>query len=160
MERALTAVPPAYLSTPEPEARLTFATELFMKQTSIAEVSNKISTAVSESLSKQQKEFFLRQQLAAIQKELASLHSGEKGKVKGLVGDVDLDEDDQSEADDLADLKKKIEAMMNGTEEKKMGAREYRRLKRIPQGSVEQGVLRSYVRLLHCLTASAYHEIA
>jgi ATP-dependent Lon protease len=109
------------------------------------EVSNKISTAVSESLSKQQKEFFLRQQLAAIQKELASLHGSDKGKSKSSGGELDLDDDDQNEIDDLADLKRKIEAMVTGSEEKKMGAREYRRLKRIPQGSVEQGVLRSYV---------------
>ena len=59
-----------------------------------------------------------------------------------------MDDDDQNEIDDLAELKRKIEAMVNGSEEKKMGVREYRRLKRIPQGSVEQGVLRSYVGIL------------
>jgi ATP-dependent Lon protease len=108
-------------------------------------VSNKISTAVSESLSKQQKEFFLRQQLAAIQKELTSLHGSDKGKSKKSDGEMDLDLDDENEVDELANLKRKIEGMINGSEEKKVGAREYRRLKRIPQGSVEQGVLRSYV---------------
>ena len=31
------------------------------------------------------------------------------------------------------------------TEERKVAVREWRRLKRIPQGSVEQGVIRNYV---------------
>jgi len=38
--------------------------------------------------------------------------------------------------------------MQSGTEERKMGIREWRRLKRIPQGSVENGVIRNYVRSL------------
>lgn len=45
----------------------------------------------------------------------------------------------------MAELKKKIEAMEPGSEERKMGVREWRRLKRIPAGSVENGVIRSYV---------------
>lgn len=45
----------------------------------------------------------------------------------------------------MADLKRKIEAMAHGSEERKMGVREWRRLKRIPPGSVENGVIRSYV---------------
>lgn len=45
----------------------------------------------------------------------------------------------------MADLKRKIEAMAHGSEERKMGVREWRRLKRIPVGSVENGVIRSYV---------------
>ena len=58
----------------------------------------------------------------------------------------ELDDDDQHEADDMADLKRKVEAMAPSSEERKMGVREWRRLKRIPQGSVEHGVIRSYVR--------------
>jgi ATP-dependent Lon protease len=57
----------------------------------------------------------------------------------------ELDDDEQHEADDMAELKKKIEAMEPGSEERKMGVREWRRLKRIPAGSVENGVIRSYV---------------
>ena len=63
----------------------------------------------------------------------------------GSGGSSELDEDDQHEADDMADLKSKIEAMGHGSEERKMGVREWRRLKRIPTGSVENGVIRSYV---------------
>lgn len=102
-------------------------------------------------MSKQQKEYFLRQQLAAIQRELSTL---QRGNANGTAAPSDasttnssseLDDDEQHEADDLADLKKRIEAMEPGSEERKMGVREWRRLKRIPQGSVENGVIRSYV---------------
>lgn len=135
------------LSTPDSEARLKLATEIFLKQASISEVTKKIATAVDESLSKQQKEFFLRQQLAAIQRELSTLQrssTGEGGAGGGTLSE--LDDDEQHEADDMADLKRKIEGMAHGSEERKMGVREWRRLKRIPQGSVEHGVVRSYVR--------------
>lgn len=129
---------------------------------SISEVSKKIASAVDESLSRQQKEFFLRQQLAAIQRELHSLHSTAPGHI-GSPGGSDfgtgnpgseLDEDEQADADDLADLQKKIEALDPGSEERKIGVREWRRLKRIPQGSVEHGVIRTYVRLC-CMQTGA-----
>src|ERR1700733_4598626 len=108
---------------------------MFTKQASISEVSKKISSAVTESLSKQQKEFFLRQQLTAIQRELAALSRDSKGENGSK---VDLDwEDEKSEEDDMAEIKRKIEAMKDGSEEKKIGIREYKRLRRIPQGSVE-----------------------
>jgi ATP-dependent Lon protease len=120
-------------------------------------VSRKIASAVDESLSKQQKEFFLRQQLAAIQRELHLLQrpNGNNSSIlpsippplgeAGSGGSSELDDDEQQEADDMADLKRRIEAMEPGSEERKMGVREWRRLKRIPAGSVENGVIRSYV---------------
>jgi len=58
----------------------------------------------------------------------------------------EMDDDNQHEADDLADLKKEIEAMRSGTEERKTGIREWRRLKRTLQGSDGNGVMRSHVR--------------
>ncbi|KAF9528747.1 ATP-dependent protease La [Crepidotus variabilis] len=163
----------AILSTPDSEGRLQLASEIFIKQTSISEVSKKIANAVDESLSKQQKEYFLRQQLAAIQRELHSLQRSagtspvggglpsSNSPLGGGLGDggangtggtsatgSELDDDEQHEADDLADLKRRIEAMEPGSEERKMGVREWRRLKRIPPGSVENGVIRSYLEWL------------
>ena len=135
-----------FLAAGDVEERLCRATALFVKQASISEVSKKIASAVDESLSRQQKEYFLRQQLAAIQRELQSLHGGTAAQ-GGSVGS-ELDEDEQADADDLADLRKKIEALDAGSEERKIGVREWRRLKRIPQGSVENGVIRTYVRVL------------
>ena len=125
---------------------------MFTKQASISEVTKKISTAVSESLSKQQKEFFLRQQLAAIQRELNNLNRASHGP-EGAAGagspgaPSELDANEQSEADDMAELKGKIEAMAKDSEERKMAVREWKRFQRIPSGSVEHGVIRNYVRL-------------
>ncbi|KAG6840496.1 hypothetical protein C0991_006326 [Blastosporella zonata] len=147
----------AILSTPDTEARLKLATDIFVKQTSISEVTKKIATAVDESLSKQQKEFFLRQQLAAITRELHALTRTNGSSSNSSLSSVtpsdnmtgsELDDDEQHEADDMAELKRRIEAMEVGSEERKMGVREWRRLKRIPQGSVENGVIRSYLEWL------------
>jgi ATP-dependent Lon protease len=120
-------------------------------------VSKKIATAVDESLSKQQKKFFLRQQLTAIQRELHALQKSNDTPSDQILGNPsnknetgsssELDDDEQHEVDDMADLKRKIEAMAHGSEERKMGVREWRRLRRIPAGSVENGVIRSYVSL-------------
>ncbi|KAK7031398.1 Lon protease-like protein [Favolaschia claudopus] len=139
----------AILNTNDAEARLTLATEIFTKLASISEVSTKIASQVEESVYKQQKEHFLRQQLAAIHKELQSLsNSSSATLVDGQSSSSELDDDEQHEADDMADLKRRIEAMEPGSEERKMGVREWRRLKRIPQGSVEHGVIRSYLEWL------------
>ncbi|KAJ7270923.1 ATP-dependent protease La [Mycena rebaudengoi] len=139
----------AILATSDAEERLTLAAEVFSKQASISEVATKIATQVEESVYKQQKEHFLRQQLAAIQKELQSLSGPPPPNlVTGPGSSSELDDDEQQEADDMADLKRHIEAMEPGSEERKMGVREWRRLKRIPPGSVENGVIRSYLEWL------------
>ena len=94
--------------------------------------------------------------MTAIQRELQSLSNSanNNNNVPGVPNNdssqpvSELDDDEANEASDLADIKAKIEAMIPGTEERKMGVREWRRLKRIPAGSVENGVVRSYVRSL------------
>jgi ATP-dependent Lon protease len=137
--------------------RLQAASSLFQKHIALSEITTKISQSVDESLSKQQKEFFLRQQLAAIQRELSSLRSSSLPSSSatdssafgatstGANGGNELDDDESAESSDLLDIRSKIECMEQGSEERKMGVREWRRLKRIPGGSVENGVIRSYV---------------
>ena len=139
----------ALLAAYQPDERLRLASTSFSKHISITEVSQKINSAVDESLSKQQKEYYLRQQLQAIQKELASLHkSGKKGEAgtENKGGESELDEDGDDEDLFMAELKGKIEAMEKDSEERKISVREYQRLKRIPATSVEHGVIRTYVR--------------
>jgi ATP-dependent Lon protease len=119
----------------------------------ISEVSQKITSAVDESLSKQQKEFFLRQQLSAIQKELTDLHRGTNapGRRDGVIGGgSELDDEDES-GGDYAELRKRIDALAKGTEVRAMAVREFKRLKRIPPNSVENGVIRSYLEWLTAL---------
>lgn len=117
-------------------------------------MTKKIAQSIDESLSKQQKEFFLRQQLAAIQRELNNLNrsSGASnaigpGSVPSSGSSSELDDNEQSEADDMAQVRAKIEAMAKDSEERKMAVREWKRLQRIPSGSVEHGVIRNYVSL-------------
>ena len=143
-----------FLSAADSDDRLRRATSFFIKQSSISEVSKRITQSIDESLSKQQKEFFLRQQLAAIQRELVNLQrspsSGNNMPDDSNSGPTsELDDDGQAEIEEMAEVKTKIEAMAKDSEERKMAVREWKRLKRIPQGSVEHGVIRNYVCLIH-----------
>jgi len=118
---------------------------------------------VNESLSNQQKEFFLRQQLAAIQRELVALQA-KKSNIPGsrsafapnpnnnnALSDIDPEFDDPSETEiandngSLSSIKRSILRMRPNSEERIAGIREWKRLKRIPNGSVESGVVRTYV---------------
>ncbi|GBE87130.1 Lon protease homolog 2, peroxisomal [Sparassis crispa] len=139
-----------FLSAADADDRLRRATALFVKYTSISEVTRKIEQSVDESLSRQQKEFYLRQQLAAIQRELRTL---EQTSIDGRNGGTEEDKrsepvselDEDTEEKDMADIRVGIDAMAQGSEERKVAVREWRRLKRIPSGSVEQGVVRNYL---------------
>lgn len=136
------------LAAYQPDERLRLASTSFSMHINITEVSQKINSAVDESLSKQQKEYYLRQQLHAIQKELASLHKSGKQDETGAdnrESASELDEDGGDEDAFMAELKEKIETMEKDSEERRMAAREYLRLKRIPATSVEHGVIRTYV---------------
>ncbi|KAI0632876.1 ATP-dependent protease La [Trametes polyzona] len=143
-----------YLSAAGVNDRLQRATELFVKQASISEVTKKIAQSIDESLSKQQKEFFLRQQLAAIQRELQALTrtpgatNHDNNNSRPSSGLSELDDPEQAEAEDMADIRNKIEAMAKDSEERKMAVREWKRFQRIPAGSVEHGVIRNYLEWL------------
>lgn len=98
--------------------------------------------------------------MAAIQRELDALqrfnnagagvkagrNAGWNANKSAGIGN-ELNDDEQNDTDDLVELKQKIEAMEPDSEERKMCVREWRRLKRIPAGSVENGVIRTYVRI-------------
>ena len=128
----------ALLSTESPSLRLQHVTTVLTKQLSIAEVSTKIATAVDESLSKQQKALFLRQQLAAINAELQRLEVGNSD----LHGTGNAVEDE----DELEALARRVDGLPAGTEVRRVASTEARRLKRIPPQNAEHGVVRNYVR--------------
>jgi ATP-dependent Lon protease len=141
-----------FLTGTDADTRLISATKLLVKQNSISEVSQKIASDVNETLSKQQKEFYLRQQLAAIQRELQQLQ-GTGANMRLLPGSSgsktpsELDDDSQQDQEELDDMRCKIEALEKDSEERKVCVREWRRMKRTQPSSVEQGVIRSYVSI-------------
>jgi ATP-dependent Lon protease len=146
---AILILDPEYLGHASSDARLSHATKLLIKHNSITEVSQKIASDVNENLSRQQKEFYLRQQLAAIQRELGQLNhrEGNRSPAPNANGDSvsELDDDAGRDNEELDDLKRKIEALAQDSEERKVCVREWKRMKRIQAGSVEQGIIRSYV---------------
>ena len=103
--------------------RLRFLSVFLAKQNEILQMKAKIQSDVQQTLDKTQREYILREQMKAIQKELG-------------------DDDGSSEVNELRD---KIEAAGMPDEVKEKALKEVSRLEKIPQASPEQGVIRTYV---------------
>jgi len=93
------------------------------KRLETVEMSNQIQKAVKEDMDEKQREFFLRQQLKAIRKELG--------------------EDDEHA--DINDLRKRVAQAKLGEEPRKAAEKELDRLARIPPSSPEYTVARTYL---------------
>ncbi|MFN4245810.1 MAG: endopeptidase La [Brevinematia bacterium] len=97
------------------------------KELEFARVSKEIQEKVKSDVEKTQKEYFLRQQLKAIQKELGELSDQEK---------------------DILELKQKLESKKMSEEVKKITLEQIERLSKIPVMSPEYTVVRNYVDLI------------
>jgi ATP-dependent Lon protease len=115
------------LETLDVKERLRFLTALLARDLQVLEVGQQIQESVRENLDKGQREFFLRQQMEAIRKELGE-------------GD-----DSQREIDEL---KEKIEKAQMPPEVRKEADRELSRLTRIPAQAAEYTVARTYLEWL------------
>jgi ATP-dependent Lon protease len=71
------------LETVDLKARMNLVLELLNRKREVLKLTNKIDSAVKGEMSKTQREHFLRQQLKAIQEELADLEQG--GRLRALV---------------------------------------------------------------------------
>jgi ATP-dependent Lon protease len=93
----------------------------------VLELGRKIQSQAEESMGKAQREYFLREQLKAIQRELGELDSelGEMGELRERIVKAGLPPEAQREAD-----------------------REIARLERIPSASPESSVIRTYLELI------------
>ncbi len=111
------------LETPSVVDRLKFVSLFLAKQNEILGLKQKIQSEVQQTLDKTQREYILREQMKAIQKELG--------------------EDDGTS--ELGELREKIEAAGMTEETKTKALKEVGRLEKIPQASPEQGVIRTYV---------------
>jgi ATP-dependent Lon protease len=93
----------------------------------VLELGRKIQSQAEEQMGKAQREYFLREQLKAIQRELGEL---------------------DSEHGELIELRERIEKAGLPAEAKREADREIARLERIPSASPESSVIRTYLELI------------
>ena len=118
------------LETPGISARLERINKHLAKELEVQQLRNKIQTEVQDSVQSSQRDYYLREQLKAIQKEL---------------GDVD---DTQK---DIAELKEKIETAGMPEEVKKDALKELGRLSRMNPAAADYSLTRNYVEWLAVL---------
>src|SRR5271168_5228824 len=112
------------LSSTDVRQRLEKLIAILTREIELLELGHKIQSQVQTELNKNQREYYLRQQLKAIQKEL---------------GDGD------SRSGELEEIEKKIEAAKMPEEARKAADKELERLKMIPPESAEHTVVRTYL---------------
>jgi ATP-dependent Lon protease len=110
------------------EAKLRRLVELLQHEVAVRELGQKITSDTTERLSKTQRDFYLRQQLESIQRELG--------------------EEDQPE---LADLRRQIEEANLPEDARREADRELARLATIPPASPEHGIIRTYLEWMAAL---------
>ncbi|HEY1321371.1 MAG TPA: endopeptidase La [Streptosporangiaceae bacterium] len=113
------------LETIDPQQRLELLTGWARDHLAELDVASTIENDVREGMEKQQREFLLRQQLAAIRKELSEL--------------------DGSPASEEEDYRARIEAADLPAEVAEAALREAGRLERTPDGSPESGWIRTWL---------------
>lgn len=101
--------------------------EFLADEKKILNLEKSISQHVKESMEKTQKEYYLREQLKAIQKEL--------GDADGKTGEI-------------AELTEKINTSDMPTRVKEVAEKELKRYERVPQSSGESSVIRNYLEWL------------
>ncbi len=115
------------LSTIDVRQRLERLSTVLNREIELLELGHKIQSQVQSELNKNQKEFYLRQQLRAIQKELGE-------------GDARTTE--------LEELRDKLDAAQLPEAAREAADRELERLKVIPPESAEHSVVRTYLEWL------------
>ncbi len=118
------------LETTDVLERLKIVSNFLGRQIEILELKGKIQSEVKSEMDKTQREYILREQLKAIQRELG--------------------EDDPQQAE-INELREKVEAAGMPEEVKARALKEIDRMSRIPSASPEVGVIRTYVDWLIAL---------
>ncbi|HTX60566.1 MAG TPA: endopeptidase La [Verrucomicrobiae bacterium] len=114
----------ALLEERDTAKRMRKLTLLLTKELEVVELGHKIQSDIQREMEKNQREFYLRQQLRAIQEEL---------------GEVDPQQAENNE------LRARIDAAHMPEEVKKAADRELDRLSKVPQASPEYSVIRTYL---------------
>lgn len=108
----------------DPQERLRRLNWLLAQELDVLQIEDEIQTRVQSEVDRSQREFFLREQLRAIQTELGE-------------GDI--------WAREIQELKKKIEEIQLPEEVQKQVAKEIERLNQTPQMAPEAGIIRNYI---------------
>ena len=112
------------LETANVEARLRRIAVILGREVEMSELGSRIQSQVASEIDKGQREFFLRQQLKAIQEELGETddHQAEVNELRELIGEKNLPEHASTAA-----------------------LRELSRLEKLPPAAAEYGVIRTYL---------------
>jgi ATP-dependent Lon protease len=132
-----TAVKQEVLETLDIRARLDSLNRILIKELEVLELGSKIQSQVQSEVGRNQREYFLREQMKAIQKELG-------------------EGDDQTK--DIEELTEKIEAAGMPEAVKKEALRELDRLAKMPVAAAEYTVSRTYLDWLVALPWSKRSE--
>jgi ATP-dependent Lon protease len=119
------------------EERLRKLTVILNRELEVFELGTKIQSQVQSEMEKSQREYFLRQQLKAIQEELG--------------------EGDEQQAE-IAELRAQIEEARLPEEADKQARRELDRLAKLPPAAAEYGVIRTYLEWILSLPWSTTTE--
>lgn len=119
-----------YLSLTSVEERLTELLKDIEKEKNIAELEMKINQEVKRSLDEHQKEFYLREKMKAIQKELG---------------------DDYSKDSVSQEFREKVQSLKMPEAVKQKALEEIKRFEMLPANSSESGVVRTYLEWLVAL---------
>jgi ATP-dependent Lon protease len=132
-----TAVKQEILSTLDVRARMDALNRILIKELEVLELGSRIQSQVQSEVGKNQREYFLREQMKAIQKELGE-------------GD--------EQAKEIEELRAKIDAAGMPEGVKKEAVRELDRLSKMPVAAAEYTVSRTYVDWLIALPWSKRTE--
>jgi len=118
------------LETPDVKVRLKALVESLTKEAEVLELGSKIHSQIQSEMTKTQREYYLREQMKAIQKELGE--GDERGQ-------------------ELTELREKIEAAGMSEEAHREAMREFDRLTKMPPAAAEYSVARTYLEWLIAL---------
>jgi ATP-dependent Lon protease len=125
------------LETADVGQRLRQVSAILSREVEVFELGSKIQSQVQSEMEKGQREYFLRQQLKAIQEELG--------------------EGDPEQAE-LKELRERIDSLVLSEEARKAANRELSRLERLPAAAAEYGVIRSYLEWILTLPWGKFTE--
>src|SRR6201994_1727057 len=118
------------LETPDVMLRMERINKHLAKEAEVQQLRNKIQTEVQDQVQQSQRDYYLREQLKAIQKEIGELDDGQK---------------------DIEELRQKIEAAGMPEDVKKEATKELGRLSRMSPMAADYSLTRNYVEWLAVL---------